>query len=347
MKHLQLAFAREYRGYTQTQLSSMVKGLSQSNLSKFEKGIGVLSEEVLKKIMDVLEFPMGFLDLNINVTIDGNFRKKATIKASKKAQIERFLSIIAYMVDWMSDELEFPEFKFNYIDIEQGFSPAEIAGIVRRQFKLGNLPIRDIFGLLEANGIIVYQWDCDIKEFDGISILTDKGYPIIVINKNMSNDRKRFTLAHELGHTIMHQSLDFIISKHRDKEKEANDFASEFLMPELAMRSYLCNLTLKSLQENKRYWLTSMASILQSAKKIGIIEDNRYKNLMIELSRNGWRLKEPISVVIDKPVAIDAAYNLFTGDLSYSERDLSSAMMLPVDILKRVFNTKRVLFLPQ
>lgn len=347
MNNQQLTFAREYRGYTQTELSSMVKGLSQSNLSKFEKGLDTLSEELVERIMGVLQFPMEFLNLNINTTVEGHYRKKATIKASKRAQMERFVSIIAYMVDWMSDELEFPEFKFNYIDVEYGFSPMEIARIVRRQFKLGNLPIRDIFGLLEANGIIVYQWDCDIKEFDGVSVLTDKGHPLIVINKNMSNDRKRFTLAHELGHTIMHQSLDFIISEHRDKEKEANDFASEFLMPELAIRSYLCNLTLKSLQENKRYWLTSMASILQSAKKIGIIEENRYKNLMIEMSRNGWRLNEPVQVSIDNPIALYSAYRLFTEDLSYRIEDISKAAKLPIDILKRVFTNKRIVFLPQ
>lgn len=325
----------------------MVKGLSQSNLSKFEKGLDTLSEDLLERIMGVLQFPMEFLKLNINTTVEGHYRKKATIKASQRAQMERFVSIVAYMVDWMSEELEYPEFKFNYIDVEQGFSPAEIARITRRQFKLGNLPIRDIFGLLESNGIIVYQWDCDIKEFDGVSVLTDKGHPLIVINKNMSNDRKRFTLAHELGHTIMHQSLDFIISEHRDREKEANDFASEFLMPELAMRSYLCNLTLKSLQENKRYWLTSMASILQSAKKIGIIEENRYKNLMIEMSRNGWRLNEPVQVSIDNPTALSIAYKLFTEDLCYRIEDISKAAKLPIDILKRVFTTRRIVFLPQ
>ena len=40
MNPKQLTFVREYKGYSQTELSSNIKGLSQSNLSKFEMGVG-------------------------------------------------------------------------------------------------------------------------------------------------------------------------------------------------------------------------------------------------------------------------------------------------------------------
>ena len=54
MNHKQLTFAREYRGDSQTELAESIKGLSQSNLSRFEKGFGVLSDDVQKKIIDFL-----------------------------------------------------------------------------------------------------------------------------------------------------------------------------------------------------------------------------------------------------------------------------------------------------
>ena len=54
MNHKQLTFAREFKGYSQTELSNKIQGLSQSNLSKFEKGLGVLSEDLQKKIIDFL-----------------------------------------------------------------------------------------------------------------------------------------------------------------------------------------------------------------------------------------------------------------------------------------------------
>lgn len=347
MNNRQLIFAREYRGYSQTELASKIAGLSQSNLSKFEKGLGGLSEEVLTRIMDFLGFPISFLDLELRVYNNGHYRKKASIKASTRKYIEKFVSVVAYVVDWMSEEVEFPDFNFNYIDVESGVSPEEIARLTRTHKKLGNLPIRDIFGLLESNGVVIYQWDCDIKEFDGVSVLTDKGRHIVVMNRNMSNDRKRFTLAHELGHIIMHQCPDFIVVDARDKEQEAHRFASEFLMPELAIRPYLVNLTIKKLMENKKYWLTSMASQLKRAKTIGIIEENKHNNLLIELSRRGWRIQEPNSVIIDRPVAFETAESLFRTELHYDLRDIAGTIMLPMDIIKSIFSIKRPILLPQ
>lgn len=52
INYKQLIFAREYRGYSQTELASKIIGLSQSNLSKYEKGVGTLSADVLNRIID-------------------------------------------------------------------------------------------------------------------------------------------------------------------------------------------------------------------------------------------------------------------------------------------------------
>lgn len=83
VNHNQLILAREYRGLTQTELSKAVQGLSQSNLSKFEKGLGGLSDEILEKIFNVLEFPKEFFERKISVDLEtSNYRKKNTIPKS-------------------------------------------------------------------------------------------------------------------------------------------------------------------------------------------------------------------------------------------------------------------------
>ena len=57
-----LKVAREYRGYTQTELCKEIKGLSQPNLSMFEKGdLSRISRDKLKEIIEFLEFPFSFL----------------------------------------------------------------------------------------------------------------------------------------------------------------------------------------------------------------------------------------------------------------------------------------------
>ena len=72
------------------------------------------------------------------------------------------------------------------------------------------------------------------------------GNATIVVNKSHSSNRKRFSIAHELGHCLMHTQDELYVDKdvlertfiftrstekRDDEEKEANLFAAELLMP--------------------------------------------------------------------------------------------------------------------
>ncbi len=343
MNHKQLTFAREFRGYSQTELSSKIQGLSQSNLSKFEKGLGVLSEELQKKIIDFLDFPDEFFNRKINSTIENaNYRKRATVSKAKILKFENKCKVIGYVVDELSEAIEWPDFTLSPLNVDDGFSPEYIANYTRRILKVdANEPIKNIYSLLESVGIILYEIDDDEK-FDGVSFISDKGFPIIIVNKNFSNDRKRFTIAHELGHVLMHNENNFPISSFRDKEKEANQFASEFLMPEKSIKNTLRNLRLNDLGELKNYWLTSMSSIIRRAKDLKCLDENKYKYFLIEMSRNGYTKKEPIEVYIDKPTCLKNAINIFKNDLAYSLEDFSNYTALPNDITEKLFNSDKM-----
>ncbi len=339
INYKQLIFAREYRGYNQTELASKIKGLSQSNLSKYEKGLGALSDEVLFRIVDFLDFPISFFEKKIsNVTENAHYRKRASINKSEKAKLEYSNKLIGYIVDQMADSIEFPDFSFRMIDVEDGFTPSYIAQYIRKFLGLKDEPVRDINSILERNGVIVIELEADTDLFDGVSFLTDEGYPIIIINKSFSNDRKRFTVAHELGHIIMHCSSSFLIPDYRDKEDEANIFASEFLMPSDAIKNSLRNLKPSHLVELKRYWLTSIASIVRRAKDLGCITYEKYQYFNIELSRLGYRREEPVNVYIDTPNIFFSAYKMHREELGYSDSDIATAFSLPMDVINRFFN---------
>lgn len=79
--------------------------------------------------------------------------------------------------------------------------------------------------------------------------------PIIGVNTLHHAVRKRFTVAHELGHLMLHSKtelhIDRLVVKMRDRrasegtdheEIEANRFAAEILMPEEFLRADLINL---------------------------------------------------------------------------------------------------------
>ena len=98
-----------------------------------------------------------------------------------------------------------------------------------------DIPPIDVNGLIaaEAPGYrIIYeeQWP------DDMSGLTNQTEKTIRINTKHSYSRKRFSLAHELGHicldhdTILpHRIVEDTL--HKEFEKEADEFASELLMP--------------------------------------------------------------------------------------------------------------------
>lgn len=338
INHKQLIFAREYRGYSQSELSSRIKGLSQPNLSRFEKGIGVLSDEVLTSIIHFLDFPISFFEKEFfNKSENAHYRKKVSMTKGDRMSIENSCRLIGYLIDQMSESIEFPEFCFKLMDLEDGYTPEYAAQHSRKLLGLQDRPIRDINTVIEANGVIVVEFDTNISLFDGVSFVTDSGHKVIVINKHMSNDRKRFTLAHELGHIIMHTSDDFLFSEYRDKEKEANNFASELLMPKDAIKNSLRHLRLSDLLDLKRYWLTSMASIIRRAKDIGCISIEKYQYFNVELSRKGYRKEEPLNVYIDNPTLFFDGYKIHKVELEYSDQELASAFSLPIDVIKRFF----------
>ncbi|MEN9910177.1 MAG: hypothetical protein RLZZ540_3336 [Bacteroidota bacterium] len=343
MNHKQLTFAREYRSYSQTELADTIKGLSQSNLSKFEKGFGVLSDDIQKKIIEFLDFPFEFFNRKINSSIENaNYRKRAAIGKTIIQKFENKCKLIGYLIDEFSESIEWPEFTLAPLNVEEGFSPQYVANYNRKLLKLSkNEPVRNIISLLESNGIIVYEID-EMEKLDGVSFISDKGFPVIIVNKNFTNDRKRFTITHELGHLLLHNENNFPISSFRDKEKEANVFASEFLMPENEIKNSLRYLKMNDLGDLKSYWLTSMSSIIRKAKDLNCIDENRYRFFMIEMSRYGYNKKEPIEVFIDKPTCFKNAYNLFKNELSYDIDDFVNFTALPKDIIDDLLSFDRL-----
>ena len=332
VNHSQLTLAREYRGLTQTELSKAVTGLSQSNLSKFEKGLGGLSDELLGKIFDTLNFPKEFFAKKINIDLEiANYRKKSSISKTLLQDFETSCKFIGYLIDEMADSVDYPDFSLVTLDLEEGYTPEE----ARKNFRIApDEPIHDIFKVIENKGIIIYELNTDEK-FDGISFFTPKGFAVIVINKRFTNDRKRFTLAHELGHLVMHCSADFPIPIGRNKEQEANDFASEFLMPKSAIIKSLGNLKVSALSALKNYWLVSKAAIVRRAYSLGAIDKDRYQFLNIELSRSGEKKKEKDTVSIDYPQVFSTSVGLHLKELGYTENELAGAFSLPLDIIQK------------
>lgn len=108
----------------------------------------------------------------------------------------------------------------------------------------------DVDYIAEMIGIDVKPENMDDQRISGfLQMKTANGRPIIVVNGSNSNERRRFTVAHELGHYFLHSSqsthvddidtAEIVMYRNQEssqathmREIEANQFAAELLMPE-------------------------------------------------------------------------------------------------------------------
>ncbi|HCR86084.1 MAG TPA: hypothetical protein DIV86_05340 [Alphaproteobacteria bacterium] len=185
--------------------------------------------------------------------------------------------------------------------------PKEAAIFFRDQANIAKGPIDNLTKIAEEQGFIVVNTNFGNESIDGFT-MSDKNISYIFINSLKSSDRQRFTLAHEIGHNIMHEKPN------SNMEKEANDFASELLLPSEELKSEIgVDLNLYRLAELKQKWKVSMAAILMAAGSRGYIEKNKSDYLWKELSARGFRRKEPSSLdfSVEKPSVVASLIEKF------------------------------------
>jgi Zn-dependent peptidase ImmA (M78 family) len=133
----------------------------------------------------------------------------------------------------------------------------------------------------------------DLKEkSDEISGLFDPKSKTIFVNVKDSPQRQRFTIAHELGHALLHadklnddpdlgifyrKSMEGInlSGKYMIEEKQANHFAAHLLMPENLLKKFslLCNGSLFSLAEIFNVSPQALTHHLRNLKMTGIFNE--------------------------------------------------------------------------
>ena len=224
------------RRLTQAQLAEKAK-LSRVALGKIERGAVIPRARTIDALAKALAAPVGELVTPVRPLESVRFRAGARVHAREQilAEVSNWLFAYVSLEDELGDRRPF---RFEQpSDDTRG--PLETAQAARRAVGLGNdQPVRDICGLLEENGVKLLLLGKKRDSFFGLSVGARDGGPAVVVNtwERISVERWIFTAAHELGHLLLHPS-----EYRRDEtdlptqaEREADAFASEFLMPEHA-----------------------------------------------------------------------------------------------------------------
>lgn len=294
----QITFARVRRRLTKAQLAKEL-GVTSRSLQNYESGASSPDSVLMDKLADILNFPLKFFCLDQDDMPEVSehnvsFRKLSKMTEAMKACTFAAAAIAFKVNQWVEERFDLPDAQLPDLS---DLKPEEAAAALRRMWGLGNAPIPNIVHLLESKGIRVFSLAEETREVDAFCTWY-LGKPFIFLNTMKSPERSRFDAAHELGHLVR----DVYTMQHGgghgpDMERQADAFASEFLMPEA---SVVANqppaYTIKYLMQLKRYWGVSLAAIAYRFGSLGFISEWNYRGLCIEIAKNGFRTSEPESM---------------------------------------------------
>ena len=339
-----LTLARESRGLRQGEVVRQMSALldapvSQGYLSKAEAGRLEVSGERLDTLAAVLQYPADVLceepmpeGMSVGLV---HHRKRASIGAPALRCIHARLSFSQRQVSALAELAGSVEHTFHARSLSPEDTPAEAASEVRAAWGVnGGEPIIDLVAVIEAAGAVVLERDLATHELDAVSQWSTGRLPVVLLNEGAPGDRMRFSVAHELGHLILHGAPGATV----DQERQADEFASEFLMPANAIRQHLRRrIDIGALVELKSVWGTSMAALARRGWDLNALSDWQYRNLMIEMSVLGYRSQEPVITPAEIPSKIANLVASLIRDRGFTPVQLAATAGLLPDEFDKLY----------
>lgn len=291
-----LRLARLFHGLSLADLGDRVS-VSKQFLSRVENGsepVSAALENALAEELDVL--PEFFHHIEPNPISDEqcHFRSNLTTKMALRQIARARGELLKKVVEIVDEHVALPTYRVEEGDPGSAETIERAAERFRVIFGLGVGPLSNVLRIAENAGAIVMRVRGMAPEIDAISFATRR--PVIALNdEGRSACRKRFGIAHELGHFSLHIG---VLTGDRLTEAQANRFASALLMPRHAFASE-CQMALRGSRLNwsglsalKMRWGVSKAAILYRGRQLGVFTDAHARAGYIGLNRHGEAIQE-------------------------------------------------------
>lgn len=293
-----LHLARKRAGFSLRDLADKLEGkVTAQAIGKYERGEMMPSSGILIALAKALGISMDFFAAPSGVRLGNmDFRKHSGTSVRERAQVEaeviehveRYL-LIEEILDLKSSEWQAP---FNRRIITASEDAEKVAEDVRNQWRLGEDPIPNLTELLEERGVKVMLLNlpdrvsgltCEVQRPDKEPV------PVIVVNENHSLERRRMTMAHELGHRVIDASEDIL-------EKAVTRFAGAFLQPPRHVRNEVgCHrhrFGAAEVMTTKRLYRVSASAFVVRCRDLDIISQDALVRIFQTVGRT-WRSVEP------------------------------------------------------
>ena len=316
--------ARIAAGLTQAQLADRAE-VTQAALSRYENGLREPDPATLDRLASAVGVNTRLLN-NMSqvvgsIATEVHMRRRATARVRVWSRLEAGINVLRAQIGLLLSAIDYhPPNTLPILDPIE-YPPHEAARLVRAQWRMPQGPVRNLTAWMESAGCWIIERDFGSPRVDGLSQWVDD-HPIIMINSRVPTDRKRMTLAHELGHIVMHSEPVHLSAQ---SEEESMRFAAEFLMPAHLIRPELRQRSLGHFANLKRKWMVSIAALIERAYDLGTITQTNRTSLYKALSARGWRKREPLSDQLPPETpTVPSSIVKALEDLAYNPQQIAS-----------------------
>ena len=287
--------SRIQKGYSLQEVAESI-GVSKQMINKYEQGLSMPTSEKLIAFSKLFGQKVDYFFRKPEVEIgEINFRKKSkfsnkkvnSLKEEIRVQIENYLyienicNLNTTFLNPLSESL-----------IHSKAAVIEATEKLRETWNVGNDTIHNIIQLLEDKEIKVIEVSEESPLFDGLATVVDEKYYVIVVNKSMPIERKRFTILHELGHLLL--NLNHLDEK--EQESFCHVFASEMLLAKqnviVEFGEKRTNVTLNELKNIQEKYGISISAIVYKLGELKILSQEKVSGFYKSLNFNPVKKQE-------------------------------------------------------
>ena len=269
-----IAEGRELAGLTQEQLAAAV-GLGRTVIAKLEAGSRKLAATELVLLAEALDRPVDwFFSASPPAVVS---RRSDSAVGGRSRVLDSRVERIARDVDYLLDEGELPQVARIALDPPSTVEASEDAAVeTRRKLGVQEGPLLGLQTYAERAGLLSFSLDLGKAGGDAAYVAVgDLG--VAVINGALEPGRRRFNLAHELGHHVFQDAYapEVGLSPQDDNERMINAFAIHLLLPrgevQVIMSEFEGNPRLAAVAAAVRHRL-SWTAVCTQLRNLGAID---------------------------------------------------------------------------
>jgi len=327
-----LSLARMRRRLTGKALAEKAS-LAVDTILRLEKGDNQPDDDTVSKLVRALNFPKEFFFDAEPEEIDTgavSFRSFTKMSARERDAAIAAGALGLQLSYWVEHRFSLPN--PNLLDLSYETDPVTAAASLRQFWGIGERPIRSMLPLLETNGIRLFSLSENTASVNAFSFWRDDK-PYVFLNNFKTAESSIFDTAHELAHLVLHKHGD--PKETRSAEREANLFASAFLMPAKDVRANTPRrrITVDTVIEMKSRWRVSAMAMAYRLNNLGLLSEWQYKSICIELGKRGYRTGEPRGIERETSVIWKKVLTQLWVEKT-TKNDIAADLHLPLDELE-------------